>query len=253
MSILDNFPKQRPSLTPEVKKIYDEYYKSNRLGKTQASSLSQKLESWMHYQVSKDLKNSDTNISLQTLEIGSGTLNHLPYESTMKSYDIVEPFKSLYENSPLLTRIRNVYSSVFDIPFSNKYDRIISVATFEHICDLPDVVAYLSLLLSGTRHSQLRVAIPSEGTVLWKLGWKCTTGLEFKVKYGLDYGILMRHEHVNSAKEIFQVLDYFFQDVKYSSLGVSRSLSIYQFYECSSPRLDLCKSLLANHPSVQIQ
>ena len=62
------------------------------------------------------------------------------------------------------------------------------------------VIALCGLLLKP--QGQLRVAIPSEGTILWKLGWKMTTGVEFKWKYGLDYGTLMRYEHVNNAQEI---------------------------------------------------
>ena len=34
----------------------------------------------------------------------------------------------------------------------------------------------------------------------FKLGWKLTTGLGFRAKYGLDYSKIMSHEHLNSLK-----------------------------------------------------
>ncbi len=89
----------------------------------------------------------------------------------------------------------------------------------------------------------MRVAIPSEGTALWTLGWKLTTGLEFKLKYGLDYGLLMKHEHVNTAAEIRDVLQFCFHDTQCSVFGVARSVSFYQYYECRGPRLEHCEKL----------
>jgi hypothetical protein len=78
--------------------------------------------------------------------------------------------------------------------------------------------------------------VPSEGTILWGLGWRFTTGLEFRFKYGLDYGVLMRHEHVNTAAEIEGVLRVFFMNVRRSVLGLSAGLSYYQFCECTESR-----------------
>src|SRR5207248_2443774 len=101
---------------------------------------------------------------------------------------------------------------------------------FEHYCNLPDVISECRRVLAPG--GVLRVAIPSEGTVLWTLGWKLTTGLEFRLKYGLDYGALMKHEHVNTAAEIDAVLRSFFKTVNRSVFGISRALSFYQFFEC---------------------
>src|SRR5262249_55975161 len=151
---------------------------------TAASSLSQRMESWLHKQVAKDVL--DSRGEKVTLEIGAGMLNQLRYEPVVGHYDIVEPFRELYEGSADLKRIRNIYNDIAEVPGNYRYDRITSVATFEHICNLPEVIAYCGLLLAD--NGKLRVSIPSEGTLLWTLGWKLTTGLEFRIKYGLDYG-----------------------------------------------------------------
>lgn len=239
-NILENFPKVRRPLPPEFEAIYSRHYKENRDGASNAAGLAQKLESWMHRKVAADVVNGPPR---STLEIGAGTLNHLPYEKSSAPYDIVEPFRSLFESSPYCTRIKNVFEDIADIAPAPQYDRVISIAAFEHICSLPDVVARSGLLLND--RGCLRVGIPSEGTILWKLGYTMTTGMEFRRRYNLDYGVLMKHEHVNTAKEIELVLKHFFSIVERKVFGVARALSLYQFYLCREPQLDRCQRYLA--------
>ena len=69
------------------------------------------MERWMHRKVAEDIK-PDSEKS--TLEIGAGTLNHLVYESISK-YDIVEPFKELYIDSPELKKINTFYCDIAEI------------------------------------------------------------------------------------------------------------------------------------------
>ena len=45
----------------------------------------------------------------QILELGAGNLNHLKYERDFHIYDIVEPFRELYKDSPELKKIRYKY------------------------------------------------------------------------------------------------------------------------------------------------
>lgn len=238
--MFSHYPKKRPNLPPEYEKIHAKHYRENREGRTPASGLVHKMESWMHRKVAEDVTKSKA--AKPTLEVGAGTLNHLPYEPQSGPYDIVEPFRSLFEPSPELGRIRNIYRDISEIPPATKYPRIISIATLEHICNLPEVVARSGLLLSDD--GQLRVGIPSEGRILWHLGQKFTTGLEFRLGYNLDYGVLMKHEHVNTAREIDDVLEYFFSDISSRFFGLSKSLSFYQFNACSKPDRNRCLNYL---------
>jgi hypothetical protein len=240
-NVLYNFPKQRSPLPPEFEAIYLGHYQNSREGKTKTLSIVRSVESWMHKRVAEDLAPGHRR---STLEIGAGTLNHLQYEGYSGSYDIVEPFRELYESSPNLKAVRNVYRDVSEVPSTARYERIISIATFEHICNLPEVVATSGLHLADD--GQLRVAIPSEGTILWRLGWTFVTGVAFRLRYNLDYGVLMRHEHVNTAREIAEVLSYFYADVRSSAFGPAKSLSFYQFYACLKPRLSVCANYLAS-------
>lgn len=236
--MFENYPKVRFELPLEFKNIYAEHYKKNREGQTSASSLSQKMEGWLHRKVAKDVIGVNDK---STLEIGAGTLNQLQYEQTAP-YDIIEPFAELYTNSPLKSKVNKIFKDIDEIGENDQYDRITSIATFEHITDLPKVVAKTCLHIKD--NGTLRVSIPNEGTFLWKLGYKLTTGIEFKLKYGLDYSILMNYEHVNTAKEIEQVLKYFYGKVKCSCFGINKRIAFYRFYECSHPNRELAKAYL---------
>jgi len=244
--LFSNFPKKRIPLSPEFAAIYLQHYRNSREGSSKVLSLAKRAESWMHRKLAEDVKSGSPK---STLELGAGTLNQLPYEPMSNPYDIVEPFHELYESSPSLARVRNIYDDILDIPLAPTYERITSVAVLEHICNLPEVVAQSGLLL--VEGGQFRAGIPSEGTILWRLGWKTTTALAFKRRYNLDYEVLMKHEHVNSANDIEDVLRYFFAEVKGSVFGLARPLSFYQFYACAKPRLDECRDYLRRKGSRQ--
>lgn len=226
------FPKTRPPLPDALAALHQAAYAANRGGATAASRLSLWMESWLHRQVAADVVNDARPRS--TLEIGAGTLNQLPWEPERGPYDIVEPFEQLYRESPHRPRVRTIFGDIADVPVEWRYDRITSIATFEHLCDLPRVVAMAATRLAPG--GVLRVGVPSEGTLLWALGWRLTTGLEFRLRHGLDYGLLMRHEHVNTAAEIEAVLRFSFRDVRCRTFGPARSLSLYQFFACRDPQ-----------------
>lgn len=227
--MFDNYPKERINLDERYLEIYAEHYRKNREGATTATSISRKMEMWLHRKVASDL---EPGRQRSTLEIGAGTLNQLDYEDT-SPYDIIEPFGELYTDSPHLKKIRHFYRDIDEINPLNRYKRITSVATFEHILDLPKVIAKTCLLLDDG--GSLRISIPNEGTILWKLGYKLTTGIEFRLKYGLNYSHLMRYEHVNTAGEIEQVLKYFYTELTSAFFGLSKQLAFYRFFECRNP------------------
>ena len=232
--VLANFPKKREELPPDFKAIYESHYKKNRQGETKATSLSMRMERWLHVKVAEDVQEKK-NSGLKTLEIGAGMLNQLPFEPYVLNYDIVEPFKELYSGSDILGRIRKVYSNINEIPGETRYARITSVATFEHILNLPEVVAKAVTLLE--KGGSLRVSIPNEGTILWKLG-TLITGYEFKRLYKLNYQILMTYEHVNTADEIEAVLKYFFHSTVTRVFGINKRLAFYRFINCTNPDFD---------------
>lgn len=231
--ILNRFPKIRPRLSQNLKKIYADEYKKNRDGRTPLTYVAQKLESWMHKKAaqSSPLKHLS---SYDTLEIGAGTLNQLKFETLNGNYDFIEPFTMLYKNNPLLSLLRNGYKDISEIDLSIKYNRIISIAVLEHLDNLPEVLA------KSIRHmaedAVFACGIPSVGGFLWGLAWRVTTGLEFRIRTGLNYSELQKHEHLNEAWEIESVLKYFFIDVKVKRLGFGKHFSLYTYIECRNPK-----------------
>jgi SAM-dependent methyltransferase len=239
-NLLAKFPKDRPPLPPALKAIYAEYLKINRSGQSNATSLAVKLESWMHKKVGEDIAQGD--YTGETLDVGAGTLIQMGYEPVGRGYDIVEPLESLYEDSKYKESVRTIFDDIGDIPEGQRYDRITSVAVLEHICDLPELIAQCGLHLK--EGGVLRVAIPTEGSPLWGLAWRCTTGLEFLIKYRQNYRHLNRHEHVNDWWEIRDLLLYFFSEVKIDQNMPLVSLSFYMFLECKMPNIDRCQRAL---------
>ena len=240
-TLLAQFPKQRPPLPARFQEIYKAHYQENRTGGSTASSMAQTMERWLHRSVASDLS---PGAAFSTLELGAGTLNQLGFEPDCGPYDVVEPFRELYESSRYRNRVRAIFADVADIPPEHRYDRITSVAALEHICDLPQVMARSALLLNDG--GVFRAAIPSEGGLLWRLGWMLTTGLEFRLRYGLDYAVLMAHEHVNRAADIESLTRALFDKVAVRSLGIGRQFSLYRFIAASGPRLEVARQWIGS-------
>lgn len=231
--LLASYPRKRTALSAAWQKIYAETYKQSRGGKTLLYKLTQKLESWMHRQVSA------AGRTRRLLEIGAGTLNHVQYEKDIDRYDVIEPFLELYAGSPDIVRISSFYSDIAEIPATERFDRIASVAVLEHILDLPHAVARAGLLLD--EGGIFAAGIPSEGGFLWGLSWRASVGLAARIKHGLDYGDLMRHEHVSEAPEIIAVVRHFFRNCEVRRFPLPfYNLSLYSCIIASDPIIDRC-------------
>lgn len=226
------FPKRRPPLPESYARIYGEWMAKNRMGLTQTTSLSTKLEQWMHRQVAKDLGGFRPEDAISTLELGAGTGNHLAFDSRSNHYDVIEPMQELYRMAPA-GRVRTRYEDIGDIQGKEIYDRVVSIAVLEHLENLPAVLARAKDLLKpgGT----FRAGIPSEGGWLWRQAWKNTTSRTFSRLYGLDYERLLAYEHINAAAEIRREMEKVFGPVKASYFGCGYHLSFYQFLEARKP------------------
>ena len=238
--ILQKFPKQRPALPEAYQKLYEQEYLINREGKGFMEKLGKYLEEWMHKKVA-------VGGAAPVLEVGGGTLNHIQYEdeSALAHYDVVEPFTRLYEEAEAMSSVNTMYEWLQDIPETQKYKRIISIAVLEHMESLPEEVARCGLLLDDD--GELRIAIPSEGGLLWYMAWRFGTGWAFWLRNKLDYGVLMRHEHVNNAAEISEVIHLLYEDVSVKRWPISwLHGSLYTYIEAKRPRTHLCREILSS-------
>src|ERR1700734_2191999 len=122
-NLLASYPRKRPSLSSKHEELYVAEYKRGRSGGQGLPGLVARVEAWMHKQVCGG--------SGEVLELGAGTLNHVPFEKNVDAYDVVEPFRQLWQDSPRLSSVRQVYGDVMEIPDTRRYDRILSVAVLE--------------------------------------------------------------------------------------------------------------------------
>jgi len=237
-ALLESYPRLRRPLPPKLQEVYEDTYLTSRDGKTVLYSITQALEGWMHRRVA-----TGARADQQVLEIGAGTLNHLPWEPAGQIYDVVEPFTALYRGRKETRAVRTFYVDVADIPPHLRYQRILSVATLEHILDLPRLVAKAALHLApgGT----FLAGIPSEGALLWGASWRLSVGLSFRIRTGLNYRDLMRHEHVSQAREIIAVVQYVFGQCRLRRFPTPwHHLSLYAALQCSDPHRERCRELL---------
>lgn len=235
-ALLATYPRTRPPLTSAHQQVYEAEYKKTRgENKPLTSRVSSGISTWMHRKV------ASVSATGAMLEIGAGTLNHVPFEKGNSAYDVVEPFTALYHGNPLLSRLRNIYPDIRNVPADTRYQRIFSVAALEHLIELPYCIAKSGLLLE--KGGIFQAGIPAEGGLLWGLAWRCTTGLAYRLRTGLDYETLMRHEHINTAPEILALVRYFFRKVKvhYFPLPLLH-FSVFLYIEAAQPDEERCIS-----------
>lgn len=239
--VFPGFPKVRPPLPEAYKKIFEAEYESNREGGTAVYNITKTLEAWMHRKVAKAASGNQ-----RVLEIGAGTLNHVEYEPGMGTYDIIEPHEFLYQGRKELSSLNKTYKSINQIKGSAKYHRIFSIAVLEHVTDLPLLVAKSVVLLK--KDGLFQAGIPAEGGFLWGLAWRTTTGVSFRLRHKLKYATLMRHEHINEAKEIVDIIKYFFEEVRVSRFPLPfKHLNFYEYIEAKTPRAAQAADYIKGH------
>ena len=233
-ALLGRFPKRRPPLPGAYAPVYAAFRDSDRAVRF---SVALHLERWMHKQTVREA-------SFPLLEVGAGTLNHVPYEDTHGDYDIVEPRGDLlYQGSSEQSRVGKIFSDISHIPLQGEYERIISIAVLEHVLDLPAVIARSALLLreSGT----FCAGIPSEGGLVWRVASRLGTGILFRWRFGLSYRPFIRREHINSAREVVGVVKIFFSHVRLRRFPLPfHHFSLYTMITARQPRRDVATTYL---------
>jgi hypothetical protein len=238
--ILSRFPKKRLALSPEMEALHLDVLVANRERQTWLSKISNLLESWMHRQVAD---RGRAVPATRLLEIGAGTMNHVDFEPASICYDAVEPIEELYKGKDVLARLANLYNDAKSIPEDTKYERIVSVATLEHLTELPFQVATSGLRLA--EGGVFQVGIPCEGGFLWGFSWRISTAVAFRLKTGFNFADHMKYEHVNDAREIREVLSYFFREITVKRFPLPLfHLSLYEYIEARLPNAQRCRDYL---------
>lgn len=227
LAVIDRFPKVRPPLPEKQAARHLEHYTANRTGSYGLlARCVLKMEEWMHRAVARE------NNCGAVLEVGAGTLNHVQFETDATSYDVVEPFHDLCLCNPsVIPKVRHFYMKLSEIPFQHKYDRVVSVATLEHLTNLPAEISLIKKVMKPS--GRFKAGFPTEGGCLWGMAWRLTTAPSYWLRTGMNYSNVMKHEHVNTSDEIISICEHFFKNVKirYSFGGVKHA-SFYTFIEC---------------------
>ncbi len=242
--ILNRYPKKRIELNDKIKKIYKAYYLYSRSNRGVVKKTFMKFTNWMHLNVASG------GYVNKILEMGAGNLNHVEFEKFEK-YDVIEPSLFLYNTSENKSLISNHYINLTKLD-EEQYDKIVSVATLEHLINLSYDIAKLSILLK--ENGSFKHAIPTEGSVLWYLSSRYISGLNFFIRHRLNFDNLLRYEHVNTAYEIEEIIKYFFEDVKIKRFPFNlRQLSIFTYIEAKNPKKKLASEFLNNYKCEYIE
>ena len=210
-------------LPKKYERIYKQFYINYSQANTFFRKISLVVEKWYHLKAYSSKANPDS-----ILELGAGNLNHVKFEKNFKLYDVIEPKDYLINasNPSDKKKINKIYSDIDEIPEDKLYDKVISIAVLEHIENLDTILLKVSKKLHPK--GKFIVEIPAEGEFLWWLGWRLTTGVGFWLKYKLDYGVIMKYEHVNNAEKIIKSLNTYFKILKIQSFPLNiKNLRLY--------------------------
>lgn len=203
------WPKTLPPLSPEQKRISDEFMKlwhevlPNRYGM---------IEKFNH---SFPVRHSQPNFKT-TLEIGAGLGEHIHYEKLTpeqeKNYYALELRENMAaeirKNHPRVNAIVGDCQARLDFD-DGFFDRVIAVHVLEHLPDLPACIRETYRLLNK-QNGRFLIVIPTEGSFAYTLARKISAERVYKKHFGGDYSWFYKREHINLPHEILAELNPYF-------------------------------------------
>jgi ubiquinone/menaquinone biosynthesis C-methylase UbiE len=216
---MSKWPKQLPPLTPEQRRISDDFMQhwheifASRYGL---------IDNFNHRYV---VKNASRDF-LTTLEIGAGLGEHLDYERLSPEQERHYVAVDVRENMlrALQQRFPRVQARIADcqqrLDFPDgSFDRVIAIHVLEHLPNLPAAVRELHRVCHR-QHGTLFVVIPCEGSWATRLARRMSAKRIFEARYQQPYDWFIQHEHINLPGEIFDELAPFFELVHRTSFPV---------------------------------
>jgi SAM-dependent methyltransferase len=191
------WPKQVPELTPDQKRIQDDWmhYFHEVLPQRHGG-----LERFSH---EYPVRRAATGV---TLEIGAGLGEHIRYEDlSNQRYYALELREDMADD--IRERFPEVETVVADcqrrLPWDDDFfDRAVAIHVLEHLPNLPAALDELVRVLKPG--GRLDVVIPCEGGLGYTLGRKLTVQRTFERRYNTSYDWHIKSDHVNTPAEILQ-------------------------------------------------
>jgi SAM-dependent methyltransferase len=203
------WPKILPDLTPEQKRISDDF-----------------MRYWhevlpQHYGVVDDfnhrypVKHAPSRF-VRTLEIGAGLGEHLLYEHLTQEQK--RQYVALELRQNMADRIKERFPEVqtyvgdcqgpLDFP-SGYFDRILAVHVLEHLPNLPAAISEM-YRLCNKESGVLSVVIPCEGSPAYTFARRISAQRLFEKRYKQPYRWLIEREHLNKPHEVLAELRLYF-------------------------------------------
>jgi SAM-dependent methyltransferase len=203
------WPKVLPPLTPEQRRISDEFMKLWHEVLPRRFGI---VETFNH---NFPVKHSRPGF-ISTLEIGAGLGEHIHYEKLTPEQERNYYALELRENMAAAIRqnFPRVQAIVGDcqarLAFDDgSMDRVIAVHVLEHLPNLPECIREVYRLLHRTR-GQFLIVIPTEGSLAYTCARKLSAERVYKKHFGGDYSWFYKREHINLPHEILAELDPYF-------------------------------------------
>lgn len=184
----------------------------------------------------------------KTLEIGAGLGEHLRYERTDQDYHCLEYREELCRT--LTDRIDAARVHRGDIQrrqdqwADKSFDRVIAIHVLEHLPSLPDAIREISRLLKDD--GVFDVVLPCEGGVAYWLARKMSAERLFRRRFKMDYGPIIRSEHVNTHAEVIGLLRRFFKVERvrfFPTFIPMAAINLVAAYRLTSPRSEAGQTL----------
>jgi ubiquinone/menaquinone biosynthesis C-methylase UbiE len=140
------------------------------------------------------------------LDVGSGMGYHLKFEKLMQDRRYI----CLDKDPKMLCKINHVYveklvGTCSQIPLPDQsIDLVVASHILEHLSDLPHDIDEIKRVLKN--QGKVIVVLPCDPGLLWKILTYITPSRRRLKKLGIDYDVVMRHEHVNTYQVCRKVI-----------------------------------------------
>ncbi len=203
------WPKIFPPLTPEQVAISDDFMKHWHEALSRGYGIT---DGFNHKYV---VKTAPPDF-VRTLEIGSGTGEHLKYERLNQEQRDNYVAVDIRENmmAELRSQFPEIRAVVGDcqtrMNFADGlFDRILAIHVLEHLPNLPAAIREMYRLCDKDR-GVLSIVIPCEGSLAYSLARKISAQRIFEARYKQSYRWFIEREHINRPHEIFEELSPYF-------------------------------------------
>ena len=199
------WPKTFPPLTPEQKRISDDFMQYWHEVLPKKFGL---IEKFNH---GYPVRHAPANFR-RTLEIGAGLGEHLVFEKLTPeqeaNYHAVELRQNMTDalqaRFPRIKAVTGDCQQRLDFP-DGYFDRILAVHVLEHLPNLPAAIREMHRLCAK-QTGTFTVVIPCEGSPAYTLARRISAQRIFEKRYNQSYKWFIEREHINRPHEILEEL-----------------------------------------------